>query len=149
MQCHYGPRLTDDAFHSIRFPTGRADTAADVGRSDGLRAYATAEFGAASEYSDAVAMRPESLALLGEPVLVGQFKTPSLRGVAVSAPYGHGGSEADLKALAKLYGEAGIAATDSRAVGEVEPWIPQFDTIAQSDVAAFLEVLTAVQKTTP
>ena len=29
IQCHWGPRLTDDAFHVLRFPTGRQDGAAD------------------------------------------------------------------------------------------------------------------------
>ena len=31
MQCHWGPRLTDDAFHDTRTPTGHADGTADPG----------------------------------------------------------------------------------------------------------------------
>ncbi|HEX4516029.1 MAG TPA: cytochrome c peroxidase [Polyangiaceae bacterium] len=41
MQCHWGPRLTDDAFHVTRTPTGRADGAPDVGRADHLGAFKT------------------------------------------------------------------------------------------------------------
>ncbi len=41
MQCHWGPRLTDDAFHVTRTPTGRADGAADVGREGHLGAFKT------------------------------------------------------------------------------------------------------------
>lgn len=148
-QCHYGPRLTDDAFHVVRFPTGRADGLADVGRAEGLRLYASAEFGANSRWSDAPTSRPESLALLEHPMLTGQFKTPSLRGVAVTAPYGHGGSEGDLTLLARLYGDGGLNQTDPRAVGETDPWVPQFDLHAQHDIAAFLETLTAVHRPAP
>lgn len=145
-QCHYGPRLTDDAFHIVRFPTGRADGAADVGRSEGLRLYAAAEFGAASQWSDVVRQRPESLALLGQPMLVGQFKTPSLRGAAVTAPYGHGGSEGDVFVVTATYRDGGLAATDPRAIGETDPWVPQFDMHAQHEIAAFLQILTAVRR---
>ncbi len=144
-QCHYGPRLTDDAFHVVRFPTGRRDGTADVGRSEGLRLHAGAEFGAATEWSDAKFTRPA--ALLGDPVLVGQFKTPSLRGVAVTAPYGHGGSEGDLAGAMAVYGDGGLNAADPRAVGETEVGMPQFDTHAQHQIEAFLEILTAVPKT--
>ncbi len=148
-QCHYGPRLTDDAFHVVRFPTGRADATADVGRSEGLRLYAEAEFGAATVWSDSVVTRPESLALLGEPLLAGQFKTPGLRGVAVTAPYGHGGSEGDLDLTMHLYGGAGIVVSDPRAVGVTEPWVAKFDTVAQQQLARFLETMTAVRKPAP
>jgi cytochrome c peroxidase len=41
MQCHWGPRLTDDAFHVTRTPTGRADGAPDVGRAGHLGAFKT------------------------------------------------------------------------------------------------------------
>jgi len=145
-QCHYGPRLTDDAFHVVRFATGRRDGLPDVGRSEGLRLYAEAEFGAASPWSDAPQPRPESLALLGDPMLVGQFKTPSLRGVAVTAPYGHGGSEGDLAALTNVYRDGGLAQSDPRAAGQTDPWVPQFDVHAQHDLGELLSILTAVRK---
>lgn len=143
-QCHFGPRLTDDAFHVVRFPTGRRDGQADPGRSEGLRLYSAAEFGAASVYSDAPQGRPEALAWLGNPALEGQFKTPSLRGLAATGPYGHGGSEIDLAAVAKRYGEKGLAPEDPRAVGRTEPWVPQFDVHAQHELAEFLATFTAV-----
>lgn len=145
-QCHYGPRLTDDAFHVVRFPTGRRDGAADPGRSEGLRLYAGAEFGAATEWSDARTARPEALSMLGDPLLVGQFKTPSLRGVSVTAPYGHGGSEGDLSQVMAVYGDGGLNAADPRATGDTEVGVPQFDTHAQHQVEAFLEILTAVPR---
>ena len=138
-QCHFGPRFTDDAFHVVRFPTGRLDGAADPGRSEGLKLYSAAEFGAATPWSDLVTTRPETLAFVGDPALVGQFKTPSLRGVALTAPYGHGGSEPDLRATMTLYGDGGLG-PDPRAVGETEPWVAKFDTHAQEELATFLDL---------
>lgn len=41
MQCHWGPRLTDDAFHVTRTPTGRADGTPDQGRKGHLGAFKT------------------------------------------------------------------------------------------------------------
>jgi cytochrome c peroxidase len=41
MQCHWGPRLTDDAFHVTRTPTGRADGVPDPGRAGHLGAFKT------------------------------------------------------------------------------------------------------------
>lgn len=41
MQCHWGPRLTDDAFHVTRTPTGRADGQPDEGRAGHLGAFKT------------------------------------------------------------------------------------------------------------
>ena len=86
----------------------------------------------------------EALAWLGNPALEGQFKTPSLRGLAATGPYGHGGSEIDLAAVAKRYGEKGLAPEDPRAVGRTEPWVPQFDVHAQHELAEFLATFTAV-----
>ncbi len=45
VQCHYGPRLTDDAFHNMRFPTGRRDGAADTGRLSGVALLESGELG--------------------------------------------------------------------------------------------------------
>ncbi len=51
-QCHWGPRLTDDAFHVLRFPTGRQDHAPDQGREDGLLKLAASDLTASSPWSD-------------------------------------------------------------------------------------------------
>ena len=146
VQCHYGPRLTDDAFHVVRFGTGRRDGAADRGRLDGISLYAASEFSASSVYSDAPLPRPEALALVGQSLLQGQFKTPTLRGVAVSAPFGHGGAELDLQEVTRMYGTRGLPEGDPRTVGALEPWLPEFDTHAQEHIGHMLEIMTAELK---
>lgn len=139
-QCHWGPRLTDDAFHAIRFPTGRQDGAPDRGRIDVLAGLAQAEFVATSKWSDAP-QAAKLLTLPAEPSMLGAFKTPTLRGLPKSGPYGHGGTVATLLDVAKQYGERGVKPEDTRAVGETEVWLPQFDANVQAQLPALLEVL--------
>ncbi|MDF2696224.1 MAG: Cytochrome peroxidase [Labilithrix sp.] len=139
-QCHWGPRLTDDAFHSLRFPTGRQDGKADVGREDGLIKLAAGEFLASSKWSDAPsAAKPF---IVDVPTALGAFKTPTLRGLPTSAPYGHGGTLATLFDVSKHYGERGLEHADPQAVGTTEQWVPNFDANVMRDLPAFLEVLT-------
>jgi cytochrome c peroxidase len=130
-ECHWGPRLTDDAFHPDRYPTGRQDGQADRGRIDGVTQLLGSEF----------AQPHPGLASL--PSQLGSFKTPTLRGIAGSGPYGHGGTLTTLVDTAKNYGTAGLPLSDPRAVGATEPWLVQFAPSHADDLVPFLEVLTA------
>ncbi|MFO0679312.1 MAG: cytochrome c peroxidase [Polyangiaceae bacterium] len=139
-QCHYGPRLTDDAFHPIRFPTGRDDGRPDEGRSLGLALLRESPFRGDGAFSDAKDARP-----LG-PLVVpanaeGAMKTPSLRGVRDTAPYGHGGSIPDLEEVVRLYATSGLPEDDPRAVGRTEPWLVNFDEPTKRAIPAFLRTL--------
>jgi len=129
-QCHWGPRFTNDAFHPDGYPTGRQDGAADRGRIDGIAQLLASEF--AQPHPGLVA-RPRDL---------GSFKTPTLRGLAASGPYGHGGTLATLQDVVRVYGTAGLPASDPRTTGTTEPWLPQFARIHADDMVPFLEVLT-------
>lgn len=141
-QCHWGPRLTDDAFHVTRL-RGSAG-AIDRGRRDGLVRLASAELAGGSRWSDAPslgrAVRDDAGA-----ALVGAFKTPPLRGVAsiAAAPFGHGGAETSLVTVTEVYGSGGAPADDPSAIGVLEPWLMRFDVTAQWAIPTFLEVLTA------
>ncbi len=76
-QCHSGPNLSDEGFHN----TG-------IGVIDG---------------------RPEEgrFAVTGDERDRGGFKTPTLRGVAATAPYMHDGSLASLEDVVAFYGRGG------------------------------------------
>lgn len=142
-QCHWGPRLTDDAFHVIRFPTGRTDGAADRGRADGVAPLLASEFTAGKKYSDAPAAAKVLLGLdPAPPIMTGAFRTPTLRGLPKTGPYGHGGTFKTLAEVSKHYGERGLPHDDSRSIGATEPWVTLFDTVAQADLVPILEVMT-------
>ncbi len=142
-QCHWGPRLTDDAFHNTRFPTGRQDGAADRGRIDVVANVLTGPFISSGVYSDAPVAHSGTAHLVASKTLLGAFKTPTLRGISESAPYGHGGTVVGFLEVAKLYGTAGLAPGDPLAAGVVEPWLPKFDTSVQPLLVPFLQGLTA------
>lgn len=139
-QCHWGPRLTNDAFHNIRFPTGRQDKAADNGREVGLTKLAAAEFRRSSKWSDAPT---EAVPFAPNPALKGAFRTPTLRGLPNTAPYGHGGTFTTLAEVTAHYSTRGIPEADPRAVGLTEEWVPNFDHMAAEELVPFLELLTA------
>ncbi|AKU97971.1 Cytochrome c551 peroxidase [Labilithrix luteola] len=141
-QCHWGPRMTDDAFHVIRFPTGRQDGAADRGRIDILPDLAKSEFLASTSWSDAPSAAKTFLSTAA-PSMIGAFKTPPLRGVAQTAPYGHGGKFATLLEVSKHYGQRSEELAPGTTTGTIEPWVANFDGNAQTELPTILEVLTA------
>lgn len=93
---------------------------------------------------------PGLFAHTGLPEDVGAFRTPSLRNIALTAPYYHDGSAVDLDAVLDDYAaggrviEAGPAAGDGRASPKKSEHIHGF-ALAESeraDLKAFLESLT-------
>lgn len=108
VNCHNGPRLTDDHFHNTGVPASRQVAAVDSGRAVGVRQALGGEFNCLSTYSDA---RPEQCSELRFAVTEGQelvraYKTPSLRNVAERAPYMHAGQIATLGDVIAHYSQA-------------------------------------------
>lgn len=141
--CHWGPRLTDDAFHNIRFPTGRDDKLPDNGRSDGITALLASEFIATGKYSDDPTAAHGLTLLASTPRMLGAMKTPTLRGIATDAPFGHGGTVATLADVVKIYSTGGLADADPTTTGVVDPWLNKFDDPTRDAITPFLETLTA------
>jgi cytochrome c peroxidase len=108
VNCHNGPRFTDDHFHNTGVPVAAAPLPPDRGRSAGVREALAGEFNCLSRYSDAA---PDDCAELrfaaadGDE-LVRAYKTPSLRGVADRAPYMHAGQLASLAEVIAHYDRA-------------------------------------------
>jgi len=101
--CHSGPFLTDHAFHAMGAPQigpGKAATFETHTRDDG-------RFRVTGREADRFA-----------------FRTPSLRNVALTAPYGHAGAHADLAGFIADHANpvAGLAGFDATQVT-----LPAFD----------------------
>ncbi len=88
--------------------------------------------------------------LSNRPADMGAFRTPSLRNVAVTAPYMHDGSVTDLPSVLKFYAEHGrnITTGEHQGDGRANPF--QDERVArielneqeQADIVAFLHTLT-------
>jgi cytochrome c peroxidase len=85
--CHSGPTFTDEKFHQLNLPTA-AGHAPDSGREGGVRFARSWQFGSFSAFSDPPPTDQTSQ-VIGQDV---GFRTPSLRNVALTGPYGHDGS---------------------------------------------------------
>jgi cytochrome c peroxidase len=88
--------------------------------------------------------------ITGEPADMGAFRPPSLRNVALTAPYMHDGSIATLEEVIATYAaggrliEEGANAGDGRANPHKSGFVPGFSITAleQADLLAFLNSLT-------
>ena len=89
VHCHNGPLFTDNDFHTIRAPYDPVG-GPDHGRLTGTPRLLASPFNANGAFSDA---RDERLATLTtDPTDDGRFRTPTLRGIAQTAPYTHAGT---------------------------------------------------------
>jgi cytochrome c peroxidase len=133
--CHGGFNFTDNLKHArTPFPElGFHNTG--LYNEDGLGAYPKAS--------------PGIVEFTGEPRDAGRFRTPSLRNVAVTAPYMHDGSIATLhEVLRTHYARAGRAVHTGRPANPLRSeFIAGFELTETeiADVVAFLESLTDAQ----
>ncbi len=136
-QCHGGPNLGGGAFVSAEGRVGEA----------GFYNIGLFNIGGAGAYP---ASNRGLLEFTGKPEDMGKFRAPSLRTVALTAPYLHDGSAATLEAVVALHAAGGRVLGngpyegDGRANPYKSPLIDQIDIDAQdqADLVAFLRALT-------
>jgi cytochrome c peroxidase len=138
LQCHGGPQLSDSQFHNLGVPA-IADQPLDPGHSEA--AIATLDnnpFNAAGPFFEGV---PSDVPAPAPPVL-GGFRTPSLRNLPKSAPYGHNGSFASLGDIVDFHLQGG-GSDSTTFVGSVDPLIKP-SPLSSDDRAALIEFLNAL-----
>jgi cytochrome c peroxidase len=137
--CHRGPRFTDNQFHNtgVPLPTGRP---VDGGRASGLERVQADEFNCRSQYSDADEGDCELLntAQTEEVGYLYAFKTPSLRNLVGTAPYGHAGQFDTLEAVLDHYNQAPDA-----PAGYSELLPLELSDLELAQLSAFLRSLSA------
>jgi cytochrome c peroxidase len=98
--CHSGSMLTDETFHDVGFP-GLPDAGTDPGRPGGIPVLDANIFNLAGVFAD-----PDTGAtppVTKDDAPAGAFRTPSLRNVTRTAPYGHSGALATLNDVLSLH----------------------------------------------
>ncbi|MBM3841269.1 MAG: cytochrome-c peroxidase [Verrucomicrobia bacterium] len=137
--CHSGPNFTDREFHNIGLDRGAGEL--DTGRFRGIEAVKADEFNGNGVYSDDLSLTA-NIALhyvAQQPNNLGEFKTPTLRNVARTAPYMHDGRFADLRAVLSFYSRL----DQQPAIGHREESLRPLNLSARDmdDLIAFLESL--------
>jgi cytochrome c peroxidase len=137
-ECHSGPHFSDQAFHNLGVPqTGTNVPATDDGRYLNTPQLLAAGnlFNRNGDFSDD--KNTGKLETIPSPVpedWKGTFRTPTLRGVAQTAPYMHTGQLTSLDAVVDFYAAGAGGGTK----------LPTFTISAQekADLVAFLGTLT-------
>lgn len=142
-ECHNGPALSDGSFHNTGVPQeGPHLPTSDDGRASGVDKAIGDEFNCAGDYSDHSDKSKCGVGMAGLERPVGAFKTPSLRNVAITAPYMHTGTLDTLQAVVEFYDDGGA---DSGFSGDKDEVLKPLNLTdgEQRDLVAFLESLTS------
>ncbi len=111
IECHRGPNFTDSDFHDTGVPPPIAPARTDPGRAEGARLLLASRYNLLGRYSDDPkhSLAKSRAYVVLETEREGQFRTPSLRNVAVTAPYMHNGRIETLAAALRQHAAAGQA----------------------------------------
>lgn len=137
--CHSGPAFTDGEFHNL----GLSEST-EAGRALGIQLVRSDPFNAAGPFSDAPDAHRDQLTFLPSPESQwGAFKTPSLRDIAITAPYMHDGRFGSLAQVVSFYtGNQRSPGTARQGRERTLDLIPQLSAAQQRDLVAFLHTLT-------
>jgi cytochrome c peroxidase len=137
-ECHRGPIMTDGKFHNLGV---RQVYTIDTGREGGIESVLALEWNGASQWSDeGAAPHLEGLAPVETDYLA--FKTPTLRNVALTAPYMHNGSIGSLWDVLEFYRFGGR--DDGAGVHDVAIQPLDLSDEEIHDIIAFLNSLSAL-----
>ena len=138
--CHDNSNFTDNDFHNLGVPQGGLPE--DTGRYDGIKQLLDNPFNGGGIYSDDPEVPQRILDFL-EPTQQhkGQFKTPTLRNVELTAPYFHTGDFPTLESIIEFNNAGGVP---SGFVGMREGTLEPLNLSEQEakDVVEFLLTLT-------
>lgn len=140
--CHAGPNFSNGEFHDVGVPFFIRPGVADGGRYEGIRSVLASRYNQLGPFNDDPA-RADGQATRHvrlEPRHWGEFRTPSLRNVAVTAPYMHDGRFATLREVLRHYSQL----NEERLHADGEKILRRLDLSDAEidDLLAFLETLT-------
>jgi cytochrome c peroxidase len=143
-ECHFGPLLSNGAFHAIDMPGFGTGASLDVGRIAAFDVLAASPFRRQGVFSDAAIVDPlAGLTALPESTR-GAFRTPTLRSLSSTAPYGHAGTFTALRDVVLHYARIRTPHdVDPHVAGTLDAHLLGFDDVADrvDPLTAFLEAL--------
>ena len=144
IRCHFGPLLTDDAFHTTGVPPLNGGPLKDPGRFAAIDLLKNAEFSANSTHSDdSSGMRAKiTQHIVKRREDWGTFRTPSLRNVDKTPPYMHAGQLDALEDVLEHYSTLeNFISVDHHRETILEPL--NLTEAEKADLIAFLKSLTS------
>lgn len=145
LDCHFGPALSNGAFHAIGMPGHGSGAELDVGRAAVLPALTSSPFRRQGPHSDAPDEIDPLAGLTSFPAsTTGAFRTPTLRALSATAPYGHAGTFATIREVVVHYANLRRpnGTPDPRVAGTLDPHLIGFDEGQRVDaITAFLMTL--------
>ena len=139
--CHVGPAFTNGEFHDTGIPFFIEPGRVDPGRHEGIKKLLSTRYNLLGPYNDdptrASAVGTRHVAL--EHRNFGEFKTPSLRKLVMTAPYMHNGRLATLREVVRHYSE--ISPDRLHSDGERILKALHLNERETADLVAFLESL--------
>jgi cytochrome c peroxidase len=140
--CHFGANFTNGEFHDVGVPFTLAPGRVDAGRHAGIKRLLADPYNLLGNYNDdasrASATKTRHVEL--QHANFGQFKTPSLRNVALTAPYMHDGRLATLRDVVRHYSELDLERLHTHGEQLLRPL--KLTDRETDDLVAFLESLT-------
>ncbi|NQW01577.1 MAG: hypothetical protein HQ483_17875 [Rhodospirillales bacterium] len=141
--CHFGPQFTNGEFGDVGIPHFHGKGVVDKGRYGGIQNLQKTPYSLAGPFSDdgteKTARKTRHVTLQDRNW--GEFKTPSLRNVAETAPYMHNGSLPTLDAVVRHYSEIDEARLHVDGEKILKPL--HLSVQETGDLVAFLKSLSA------
>lgn len=108
--CHFGPAFTNGEFDSVGISHFLGPGKVDRGRFGGLQDLQASALNRLGRFNDDPQAAPgiATRHVASHPRTFGQFKVPSLRNVAQTAPYMHAGSHQNLQAVVAHYNDINV-----------------------------------------
>lgn len=147
VECHSGKLFSNGDFHNIGLPIIGKDKI-DEGRSGGIRLVSKDIFSAAGPFNNPNNVEAtRRLKFISKPEnMLGAFKTPSLRNVAITAPYMHDGRFDTLEQVVDFYSKKDEIGNKQILLGEREATmdlIPKLSEQEIGDLVSFLKTLNS------
>ena len=140
--CHQGPRFSHGEFDSVGVNHFIEPGKVDSGRFGGIQSLLKTPANLLGKFNDDPVRAPGTATkhVAFHPRTYGQFKVPSLRNVAQSAPYMHAGSHATLQAVVEHYNSISPDRLHTGATPLLRPLHLEADEV--SAMVAFLRSLS-------
>jgi cytochrome c peroxidase len=147
--CHGGPSFTNGEFGDTGLPFFVRPGVVDPGRQRGIELLHLSEYNLLSRWSDArddAAVALKTRQVLPQHRNFGEFKVPSLRNVALTAPYAHDGQLATLDDVVRHYSELNLDRLHADGEQILKPL--HLSDGERADLVAFLRSLSDLKATT-